>query len=193
MSPVVLLVAGPNGAGKSTLAPSLLPERLGIRDYVNADAIAQGLSAFAPELQAIRAGRIMLQRMRELARNRASFAFETTLSSRSYAPWLRNLRHDGYQAQIVYLWLRSADLAVARVAERVRQGGHAVPEDVVRRRFQRGLVNFLELYSDVADRWRVLDTSSRGPPVLVATGGAGLSVDAVAPELWQAFRERAHE
>jgi predicted ABC-type ATPase len=109
--PQVIIIAGPNGAGKSTLAPFLLRDRLGLPEYVNADTIAQGLSAFQPERVAIEAGRVMLKRLRDLARQQASFAFETTLATRSYAPWLKELCGPGYRVQLLFIWLRSPGLA----------------------------------------------------------------------------------
>jgi predicted ABC-type ATPase len=128
--PHVIVVAGPNGAGKSTAAPRLLRDALSVREFVNADTIAAGLSAFRPESVAIAAGRIMLARMRVLAAAREDFAFETTLASRSFAPWLAGLQSGGYHVHLLFLWLRSPELAVSRVAERVRLGGHDVPADV---------------------------------------------------------------
>jgi predicted ABC-type ATPase len=125
--PSVVILAGPNGAGKSTVAPALLHGALAVNEFVNADVIASGLSAFDPESAAIAAGRVMLSRIRELASQRVNFAFETTLASRSFAPWLRQLATSGYAVHLVYLWLPSADFAVERVAERVRAGGHNVP------------------------------------------------------------------
>jgi predicted ABC-type ATPase len=124
----VVVLSGPNGAGKSTAAPSLLKGRLSVDQFVNADEIARGLAGFAPETAAIPAGRIMLTRLRELAAARADFAFESTLASRSFARWLESLTSGGYRFHLVFLWLPSADLAVARVRDRVRQGGHDVPE-----------------------------------------------------------------
>lgn len=123
MPPSVVVLAGPNGAGKSTAAPALLHGRLAVEQFVNADEIARGLAGFAPETAAIPAGRIMVARLKELARTRANFAFETTLASRSFAPWLASLVAGGYRFHLVFLWLPSADLAVARVADRVRLGG----------------------------------------------------------------------
>ena len=134
-APSIVIIAGPNGAGKSTAAPVLLKETFATPEFVNADVIAQGLSGFAPENSAFEAGRIMLRRLRQLARERRSFAFETTLASRSFAPWIEKERGRGYQFILTFLWLSSADLAVQRVKERVRLGGHSVPEDVVRRRY----------------------------------------------------------
>ena len=120
--PSVVILAGPNGAGKSTVAPALLAGALGVTEFVNADDIARGLSAFNPAGVSISAGRVMLARVRDLARQRASFAFETTLASRSFAPWLRELKTSGYDVHMLFLWLPSAEFAVARVAERVREG-----------------------------------------------------------------------
>ena len=133
-TPLVIVVAGANGAGKSTAAPVLLRDTLGVTEFVNADTIAAGLSAFRPESVSIAAGRIMLSRMRRLAAARATFAFETTLGSRSFAPWLAGLQRKGYRVHLLFLWLNSAELAVSRVAERVRLSGHDVPAETVRRR-----------------------------------------------------------
>jgi predicted ABC-type ATPase len=163
--PAVVILAGPNGAGKTTCAAALLPVDLHIRQFVNADTIAAGLSAFAPETAAIQAGRVMLRRLAELARERQSFAFETTGASRSFAPFLRRLQEEGYRLHIIFVWLRTPELAVQRVAARVSQGGHSVPESVVRRRYRRGLSNFLRLYRPLADSWVFCDNSGDGPVV----------------------------
>lgn len=121
--PQIIIIAGPNGAGKSTLAPLLLRDKLKLNEYVNADTIALGLSAFAPESAAIEAGRVMLKRLRDLAAQRKSFAFETTLATRSYAKSLKGLIETGYDVHLIYLWLRDPEIAIARVQERVRAGG----------------------------------------------------------------------
>ena len=126
--PKVVILAGPNGTGKTTSAGKLLLGAFQVTEFVNADMIAASMSASAPEHVAFDAGRIMLKRLRELAARRVSFAFETTLASRSYAPWLRELQADGYEVHLFFLWLPNADMAVARVADRVRAGGHDVPE-----------------------------------------------------------------
>jgi predicted ABC-type ATPase len=159
--PIVVVIGGPNGAGKTTCASLLLPEAIGLRQFVNADTIAAGLSAFAPETVALQAGRIMLERLNELARERQSFAFETTLASRSFAPFLRELQTNGYTVHVAYVWLRSPDLSVDRVAGRVARGGHHVPEETVRRRYARGLTNFHRLYRPLADSWLLCDNSSK--------------------------------
>lgn len=168
--PHVVALSGPNGAGKSTAAPALLKGTLGVMEFVNPDIIAQGLSAFASERAALSAGRIMLTRLRELARQRVNFAFETTLASRRFAPWLDDLRRSGYLVHLLFLWLPSADLAVERVAVRVRAGGHAVPEATVRRRYSAGLWNFFALYQPLAHTWRFYDASRAAPPRLIAMG-----------------------
>jgi len=187
--PLVVVVAGPNGAGKSTTAPRLLRGALAVREFVNADTVAQGLSAFRPETVAFAAGRVMLARLRALAAAQDSFAFETTLASRNFAPWLRTLKTQGFRVHIAFLSLPTADLAVARVAERVRQGGHNVPEDVVRRRFVGGLSNFFTLFVPVADSWQMFDNSEIGGPRLIAgqmPGAARVVYDAAA---WQRLEE----
>src|SRR6266850_65558 len=127
ISPQVVLIAGPNGAGKTSLAPFLLRDRFSEFPFINADAIAAGLSAFAPDTVAIEAGRVMLNRLHELSERKESFAFESTLAARSYASWLKRLRQQGYEVHLIFVWLRSVDLAIERVAERVRRGGHAIP------------------------------------------------------------------
>jgi predicted ABC-type ATPase len=141
---------------------------------VNADTLAQGLSGFRPEDVALEAGRIMLKRLDALEAQRKSFAFEATLASQSLARRLARLKDRGYRIHILYLWLPTAELALARVAERVRAGGHDVPADAVRRRFSRGRRNFFIVYRPLADSWRLYDGSSLRGPRLIASGTAGL-------------------
>jgi predicted ABC-type ATPase len=174
-SPVVVALAGPNGAGKSTTGLPLLKEALGVTQLVNADLIAEGLAAFDPEGAALTAGKVMLGRIKDLAHSRASFAFETTLAARSYVRWIVTLTEAGYQFHIVFLWLPSPEFALVRVRDRVRRGGHSVPEGTVRRRFHAGLRNFFSLYQPVADTWRVLD-NSRTPPARLVAAGRGREV-----------------
>src|SRR5260370_4023322 len=123
-APQVIVIAGPNGAGKTTLAPFLLRDKLGVLEYVNADPIALGLSGFDPGSVAFQAGRVMLHRLRELASQRRTFAFESTPPAKSYSGWIKKLRDESYKLQLMFLWLGIADLAVQRVRERVRAGGH---------------------------------------------------------------------
>lgn len=157
--PSVIVLAGPNGAGQTTASRTLLAERLKVANFVNADVIAQGLAAFDPESVAVEAGRVMLEHLHALASQRADFAFETTLAGRGYARWLMKLRQDDYSVQLVYFWLTSADLAVARVAQRVAAGGPHIPEGTIRQRYSRSVRNFFRLYRAAADSWEVYDNS----------------------------------
>jgi predicted ABC-type ATPase len=187
-APSVILLAGPNGAGKTTSAPRLLKGSLGVSEYVNTDVIAQGLSGFAPERAALEAAEIMLSRLRTLARQRVSFAFETTLASRSFSPWIQGLIKEGYRFHVVFLWLPSADLAVDRVASRVQLGGHNVPEDTIRRRYDRGLHNFFCIYRPLAMTWRMYDNSLGRRPRLIASGAGSRTIRIVNRRMWDAIR-----
>ena len=158
-APRVVIFAGPNGAGKSTHADAILAA-LGIDTFVNADYIARGLSGHKTELVAFEAGRIMLKRLKQLSHAGADFAFESTLSSRTFAPFLRTLKAQGYVVAVYYFSLANAQLAVRRVKLRVSMGGHDVPGDVVKRRFGRSLSNFFTLYAPLADEWTLFDNSS---------------------------------
>lgn len=168
-APRVLVLAGPNGAGKTTVSRALVCDELGIRNFVNADTIARGLAGFAPETAAIAAGRVVLHRLKELAQANADFAFETNLATRSLAPWLATLRLSGYRFLLAFLWLPNASLAISRVHQRVAEGGHHVADDVVRRRYERGLTNLRAEFLPMADAVWLFD-SSRHPPRLVASG-----------------------
>jgi predicted ABC-type ATPase len=187
--PSIVILAGPNGAGKSTVAPALLHDALGVDEFVNADVIARGLSAFDPDRVAIAAGRIMLARLHELAAQRADFAFETTLASRSFAPWLRGLRMSGYDLHLFFLWLSSADLAIARVADRVGMGGHFVPDEVVRRRYLAGIRNFFDLYRPLATTWALYNTSGL-EPVRVADGLASETIGVYDKGTWETISQQ---
>ncbi len=167
VTPRVVIFAGPNGAGKSTHADAILAA-LGIDTFVNADYIARGLSGRHAEAVAMTAGRIMLTRLKDLAAVKKDFAFESTLSSRSFAPFLRRLKAQGYQVAIYYFSLASPSLAVRRVKLRVAMGGHDVPADVIRRRFDRSQSNFFSLYTPLADRWLIFDNSVTGTAILLA-------------------------
>jgi predicted ABC-type ATPase len=160
------LIAGPNGAGKTTFARRYLPENAGVIHFVNADLIATGLSPLKPELAAIAAARTVLREIDRLAAERADFAFETTFSGLTYVRRVRAWKQAGYRIEMVYLRLRSIQLAVQRIAVRVRQGGHHVPRVDVVRRFSRGWVNFQRIYRPLADSWAVYDNSGRAPRLL---------------------------
>jgi predicted ABC-type ATPase len=189
--PTVVILAGPNGAGKSTAAPGVVAELVGAGAFVNADVIARGLSGFDPDRVAFQAGRIMLDRLVELAAQRADFAFETTLSSRTFASFLRQLRADGYRVRLVYVWLTSADLCIQRVHARRRAGGHFVDENVVRRRYERSLTNLLTLYQPLADEWQVWDNSGDERAALVAEGRRAQVTHVHTRAVWDEMQRRA--
>lgn len=184
----VVMLGGPNGAGKTSAAPLLLPSVLGTREFVNADEIARGLSPFNPEGTAIAAARLMLQRIRELARAGESFAFETTCAGRGYARLLQECRAAGYRLTLVFLWLPSPAAALARVAGRVRKGGHGVPDDVVIRRYAAGLRNMWHLYLPLVDIALVYDNSDAGR-VLIAEKTLDASIAVHDPGRWALIEE----
>lgn len=186
-NPQMIIIAGPNGAGKTTLAPSLLRDKLGLSEYVNADAIAAGLSAFNPQGVTLEAGRVMLKRLRDLASERRNFAFETTLATRSYAAFISRHKSRGYDFHLLFLWLRSPELAVQRVKERVTSGGHGVEEQIIRRRYAKGAKYFFSLYRPLADTWVVYDNSVSGDPVRIAAGKGGMTKRVYDGGLWQQF------
>jgi predicted ABC-type ATPase len=188
--PDIFVIAGPNGAGKSTSARSILPDFLDCSEFVNADDIARGLSAFRPEGVALLAGRLMWKRLNQLARQRESFAFETTLSSKTFVPWLRQRQSEGFDVHLLYLWLPSPDLAIARVAARVRAGGHSVPETDIRRRYWRGRDNLLELFMPLASTWEVYD-NSEAVPRLFAFGGQVVPMTVMASDIWERLIQTA--
>ena len=178
--PTIYVVAGPNGAGKTTFAMSYLNEYAGCREFINADLIAAGLSPFNPDSQAFVAGRLMLQRMDALSNQRESFAIETTLAGRGYARRLKRLKDElGYIIELIFVWLPNANFAIDRVANRVRQGGHSIPEQVIRRRFDQGTRNFAIHYAPIVDRWAILDGTWYPPrPIMTNEIERTMSCDA---------------
>lgn len=154
----IFIIAGPNGAGKTTFAEVFIPAMPSIQQFVNADLIAAGLSPFRPELEAVQAGKLMLRQIDKLVALGCSFCMETTLAGRGYAIKIPLWQAQGYKIVLIFLRLDSPETAVARVAARVRQGGHHIPEDVIRRRFAAGLVNF-EIYKMLVDSWMLFDNS----------------------------------
>ena len=165
-SPLCIVIAGPNGAGKTTFARDYLPRTARVVHFVNADLIAGGLSPLRPELAALAAGRLVLTELDRLAKARANFAFESTLSGLVYLNRLKRWKAAGYRVEIVYLYLSSPQLALRRIAARVRQGGHAVPTADVLRRFSRSWTNFQNSYRLLADEWTVYDNSRDRPRLL---------------------------
>jgi predicted ABC-type ATPase len=170
MAKDIIILGGPNGAGKTTAARVLLPNELGIREFVNADEIALGLSPFNAAGVAIAAGRVMIQRMHDLVGSGKSFAFETTCAGQSYIPLLRRCRKDGWRVTLLYLWLPSPEAALVRVARRVKEGGHAIPPDVVVRRYWKGLSNMRRLYLPLADVAAIYDNSDASRTLIAERG-----------------------
>ena len=152
--------------------------------------ISAGLSAFNSETVALDAGRVMLRRLQELAKNKLNFAFESTLSTRSYAPWVNRLAQAHYEFHLLFLWLTTVDLAIQRVAERVRNGGHFVSEEIIRRRYDRGLNNLFELYVPLAKTWALYDNSGAGSPLLIASGEKNRAPAVAQPELWHTLTRK---
>ena len=181
-TPKIIVIAGCNGAGKSTIAPHLLRDAFGLKDFVNADVIAQGLSAFAPESVSMEAGRLMLKRLKDLAEQRKSFSFETTLATRFYANWLSDLKMKGFEFHLIFLWLENPELAYERVQERVNLGGHNIPEDVIYRRYFKGLRNFFKLYKPIANSWEIYDNSQE---IEIIAKGFEEEIEIFNPDIWR--------
>ncbi len=159
----ILIIAGPNGAGKTTFAREFLPNEANCPTFVNADLIAEGLNPLQPEQEAVAAGRMMLEMIRRYVSEGRSFAFETTLSGRTYASMIPRWREQGYRVRLFFLRLPSPEIAIARVRQRVSTGGHNIPDDVIRRRFNSGLYNFETIYQALVDEWKLYDSTGLTP------------------------------
>jgi len=170
MSKNLYIISGCNGAGKTTASYTVLPEILDCREFVNADEIARGLSPFNPEGMAIEAGRLMLRRIEELLSRDESFSIETTLATKSYLNLVRRAQAKDYRVNILFFWLRTPELAIQRVAERVQHGGHNIPEDIIRRRYVAGINNLFRQFIPEVDYWDIYDNSET-PRVQIACGG----------------------
>lgn len=180
------IIAGCNGAGKTTASYTVLPEMLDCKEFVNADEIARGLSPFNPESVAIEAGRIMLRRMQELIKAKVDFAFETTLAPRTYVHLVKLAKSNGYLVTLIYFWLNSPDLAVARVKMRYANGGHDIEEKVVRRRYFSGKRNLFSLYLPLCNFWMMVN-SSVTPSQLIAEGAADIEINIHEPQVYNEF------
>ena len=181
--PNLYILAGPNGAGKTTTAFTLLPMVLHVRNFVNADEIARGLSPFDVDAVAFEAGRIMLQRIDYLLGKGEDFALETTLATRSYVQLIRRAKQKGYAVNLFYVYLSSPEMAVERVAQRVRSGGHSIPDDVIFRRYSRSLTNLFQLYLPICDFFMFVDNSG-DQPVQIAQGGVAYPLVVSNYTLW---------
>lgn len=187
--PNLYIIAGCNGAGKTTASVTILPEMLKVREFINADSIAAGLSPFNVESVAFQAGRIMLQRIQQLMEEKENFAFETTLSTRSYVSLIKKARTNGYKITLLYFWLTSPEFAKQRVADRVRQGGHNIPDEVVERRYFRGISNLLNLYEPIVDNLTVIDNMDTEPNI-IAKGSGKENKLILNSELWGLFSKQ---
>lgn len=181
--PNLYIIAGCNGAGKTTASYTILPEILHCEEFVNADNIAAGLSPFNPERVAFEAGRIMLGRIKTLINNGSDFAFETTLATRSYVSLIREAKNKNYQVTLLYFWLGSPLMAIKRVAQRVSNGGHHIPDDVVERRYFRGIQNLVNMYIPICDNWLLFDNRNTVSEV-VATGSLHFGESIVNVDIW---------
>jgi predicted ABC-type ATPase len=190
--PNLYIIAGCNGAGKTTASYTVLPELLNCNEFVNADNIAAGLSPFNPESVALEAGRIMLQRIDELLSREVDFAFETTLSTRSYVSLVKRAQQKGYEVTLLFFWLSSPKIAMQRVATRVNEGGHNIPIDVIERRYYRGIKNLISLYIPLVKTWLVIKNMDTGPEVVAR--GIGNSKPSIAkPDVWEIILSQAND
>ncbi|MBR1630811.1 MAG: zeta toxin family protein [Paludibacteraceae bacterium] len=176
------IIAGCNGAGKTTASMVMLPEMLQCTEFVNADAIAKGLSPFKPEQMAVQAGRLMLMRIEELLERKADFSVETTLATRMYVHLTHRAQELGYKVHLLFFWLNSVDLAKKRVKQRVEEGGHNIDSDVIERRYAAGIKNLFELYLPICDTVTIMDRTST--PVVIATKKLGSDVKILDEGLW---------
>jgi predicted ABC-type ATPase len=190
--PNLYIIAGCNGAGKTTASYTVLPELLNCNEFVNADNIAAGLSPFNPESVALEAGRIMLQRIDDLLSRGVDFAFETTLSTRSYVSLVKRAQQKGYEVTLLFFWLSSPQMAMERVAKRVSRGGHNIPIDVIERRYYRGIRNLVYLYIPLCDRWFVINNMTTGSQV-VARGFGSLEETIIKSDVWKVILDQAND
>lgn len=183
---ILYIIAGCNGAGKTTASYTILPEILDCKEFVNADNIAAGLSPFQPEKVAFEAGRIMLERIEFLLKQNESFAVETTLATRIYKNKFENAISDGYNIKLLFFWLPTVEMAINRVAIRVSEGGHNIPNDVIERRYLRGIENLFKIYIPLCNEWAVFDNSD-GEPLKIAQGIKS-EIVIIHPENWNLFK-----
>lgn len=162
----IYIIAGCNGAGKTTASFTILPEILDCKEFVNADEIAKGLSPFQPESVSFEAGRIMIERIDVLLKSNENFAFETTLSTKSYRHKLIHAKQDGFRVKLLFFWLPTIEMAVNRVAIRVSEGGHNIPKEVIARRYSRGITNLFKIYLPLCNDWAVFDNSDETPKII---------------------------
>ncbi|WP_057938577.1 zeta toxin family protein [Algoriphagus resistens] len=182
------IISGCNGAGKTTASYTILPEILDCKEFVNADEIAKGLSPFRPEKAGIEAGRLMLKRIKLLLESGENFAFETTLSTKSYVSFIDKAKEGNYQVTCLFFWLHSVELAISRVETRVKEGGHHIPEDVIRRRYKSGLSNFFNLFLPRVDNWLFVNNSGDTYEIIAEGSRDEISVNNT--KLWKELKEK---
>ena len=190
--PSIYIIAGCNGAGKTTASFTVLPEMLGCKEFVNADEIAKGLSPFQPETVSFHAGRLMLERIMELIDLEVDFAFETTLTTISYRNTIELARNRGYKITLLFFWLNDVKLAIERVATRVSEGGHHIQEDVIVRRYFKGLVNLTNIFTHICDYWIVIDNSAF-PYKFIAEGSLDFPITIYENEIWNKIKMMNNE
>ena len=183
----VYIIAGSNGSGKTTFARLFLPNYANCPNFINADLIAQGLAPFNPNSAAIKSGKIVIQQIHEFSDRGVDFAFETTLSGKSYMNLFKTLKNKGYTLHLFYLWIPSPKLAISRIKERVSEGGHNINDEDVRRRFSRSIHNFLTLYQSLFDYWMLFDNSKTNP-ILIAKNNKG-QIEIIDSKVYQMIKE----
>jgi predicted ABC-type ATPase len=192
--PTLTIIAGPNGAGKTTTAMILLPDVIRVTNFVNADFIAKGLSPFEPSLANIQATRIMVQKMKELRNTQKNFAVETTLASKSLAIFIKDSKTQKYKTELIFVMLNNPETAVKRVATRTAKGGHHVPEEIIRKRYVRGIVNLFDIYMPIVDKWTILDNSeTNGNVKLIANCIVPAPQTIYNKNIYQQLIERYHD
>lgn len=185
------IISGCNGAGKTTASYTLLPNILDCKEFVNADEIAKGLSPFQPETASFQAGRLMIEKINSLLEKGKDFALETTLSTKSYKSFVEKAQIKGYKITLLFFWLSSPDLAILRVKTRVAEGGHNIPENVIRRRYENGLKNFFSIFQPLVNEWLFIDNS--GTPFTLIAEGKNSNIEIYKNEIWNTLKQNYYE
>jgi predicted ABC-type ATPase len=190
--PNLYIISGCNGAGKTTASYTVLPEMLDCKEFVNADEIAKGLSPFQPETVSFHAGRIMLERINELLDQNVDFAIETTLTTLSYQKTIEFAKKKGYTITLLFFWLNDVKLAIERVKIRVSEGGHNIPEEIIIRRYKKGIINLVNVFVNLCDYWIIIDNSSK-PYSLIVEGNKNTETSIYNKEIWDRIKNNKNE
>jgi len=172
----VYIIAGPNGSGKTTFARKFLPDYVKCPNFINADLIAQGLSPFSPRSAAIKSGKLVLQQIREFTESGVDFAFESTLAGKLYVNLFKELKAKGYKLHLFFLWIPDSQLAIARIKDRVAEGGHHVPTEDVKRRFDRSISNFFKMYRPLLDSWMFFNNAGIKPALIAKKNNSSIDI-----------------